>query len=219
MSSWNVLNIRFVCSWFWMKSLPGAVLLMLLWVLWAGLCLWCPLLPPAGGRNSQEMLMAQFSCLAWLTSLGAFPLLPAPGCHILWGPNGVTASCCAGGTSRLGHFPVLEPWRDYFRSVPLVLLWMTSSSWNHRVLKVGKALQDHWVQPSPESLNQAVPPLLGFWTLPGMVTPTLLWERSFEIKSQNFMATGWTQFFSYMSFWNVEEGVFSSRIEWLLELV
>lgn len=122
------------------------VLLMLLWVLWAGLCLWCLLLTPAGGRNSQEMLMVQFSCLAWLTSLGAFPL-PAPGCHILRGPNGVTAPCCAGGTSRLGHFPVLQPWRDYFRSVPLMFLWVTSSSWNHRVLKIGKALQDHWVQP------------------------------------------------------------------------
>lgn len=109
-----------------------------------------PLVPPAQpswSRNSQEMLMVQFSCLAWLTSLGAFPL-PAPQCHIPQGPNCVTASCCAGETSRLGHFPVLEPWRDYFRSVPLVLL--TSSSWNPRVLKVGKALQDHWVQPSPE---------------------------------------------------------------------
>lgn len=146
--------MHFVCS-FILDDVPARssadILLMLLWVLWAGLCLWCLLLAPAGGRNSQEMLMVQFSCLAWLTSLGAFPL-PAPRCHIPRGPDGVPASCCAGGTSSLGHFPVLEPRRDSFRSVLLVLVWMTSSSWNHRVLKVGKALQDHWVQcDSPES--------------------------------------------------------------------
>lgn len=145
---------RSFCLQFILDEVPARssadVLLMFLWVLWAGLCLWCLLLSPAGGRNSQELLMVQFSCLAWLVSLGAFPL-PAPRCHIPAGTQRCHSLLLCWGNLQPGAFPVLEPWRDYFRSVPLVLLWMTSSSWNHRVLKVGKSLWDHGVQPSPES--------------------------------------------------------------------
>lgn len=139
---------------------------MLLWVPWTGLCLWCLLLSPAGGRNSQEMLMVQFSCLAWLASLGAFPL-PAPRCHIPRGPSGVTASCCAGRTSRLGHFPVLEPWRDCSRSVPFSewphLHGATESSRKIPPRSVSAAFT--WIPLWP--LNQSVPPLLGIWTFQG----------------------------------------------------
>lgn len=145
--------MRFVCSLFWMKSLPGAA------QTFSSCCCGCCEQDSAFGASSSPQLEAGTRRRCWWFSFpvwpGSFPSehfpLPAPRCHIPRGPNGVTASCCAGGTSSLGHFPVLEPWRDYFRSVLLVLLWMTSSSWNHRALKVGKALQDGWVQPSPES--------------------------------------------------------------------
>lgn len=195
---------RAFCLQFILDEVPArssADILTLLWVLWAGLCLWCLLLTPAGGRNSQEMLLLQFSCLAWLPSLGAFPL-PAPRCHILQGPNGVTASCCAGGTSRLGHFPLLQPWRDYFRSVPLVLLWMTSSSWNHRVLKVGKDLQEMTESSLHLHPTVAIKPssATSAWHLDtsrdGDSTASLGEEGNSEIKSHNFMATGWTLSFS-----------------------
>lgn len=146
---------RAFCLQFILDEVPARsradILLTLLWVLWAGLCPWCLLLTPAGGRNSQEMLLVQFSCLA----LAAFPgsiSTASPTVSHPAGTKGCHSLLLCWGTSRLGHFPLLQPCRGYFRSVPVVLLWMTSSSWNHRVPKGGNDLQDLWVQPSPESL-------------------------------------------------------------------
>lgn len=111
-----------------MKSLPGAVqgLLVFSWC-----CCGCSGQGSAFGASSSPQLEAGTHRRCWWIHFPVWPgSLPSEhfpcqphGVTSPWGPNGVTASCCAGGTSSLGHFPVLEPWRDYFRNVSLVLLW------------------------------------------------------------------------------------------------